>query len=137
MGGYLARDPVTGTLTVNSVGLRRTPWYFQSDASFIQEFKPNHNNEKQVVSFQATISNVLNSRSAVAYGSQIDSANSTNPIAPSGLFLGQPGFYAAAEHPYPWKTLLNTDGVVLNSTYGKPIAYELSRTIRVQVSFSF
>jgi hypothetical protein len=133
----ISQDPVTGTLTVNSVGLRRTPWYFQSDASFMQEFKPNHNNEKQVVGFQATISNVLNSRSAVAYGSQIDSANSTNPIAPSGLYLGQPGFYAAAEHQYPWKTLLNTDGVVLNSTYGKPIAYELSRTIRVQVSFTF
>jgi hypothetical protein len=133
----ISQDPVTGTLTVNSVGLRRTPWYFQSDASFIQEFKPNRNNEKQVVGFQATISNLLNSRSAVAYGSQIDSANSTNPISPSGLYLGQPGFYAAAEHPYPWKTLLNTDGVVLNSTYGKPIAYELSRTIRVQVSFTF
>ena len=133
----ISQDPFTGALTVNSVGLRRTPWYLQSDASFIQEFKPNRNNERQVLAFEATISNVFNQHSAVAYGSQIDSANSTPPIAPDGLYLGQPGFYAAAEHPYPWKTLLNADNVVLNSTYGKPIAYQLSRTIRLRIRYTF
>lgn len=133
----IAQDPVTSALTVTGVGEHRTPWYLQSDASLIQEFKVNHNNERQVLGFEATISNVMNQHSILAYGSQIDSANSSGAILPGGLALGDPGFYAAAEHPYPWKSLLNPNGVVLNSTYGKPIAYQLARTIRVKVRFSF
>jgi len=139
--GYV--DPITGlgtgtgAMTVGNAYTRRTPWYLQSDASVMQEFKPNRNNERQVLAFEATISNVLNQHSAIAYGSQVDSAIQTNPILPGGLALGQTGFYAAAEHAYPWKTLLNTDNVTMNSTYGKPIGYELSRTIRLKVRFTF
>lgn len=126
----ISQDPNTGALTVTDVRTRRTPWYIQSDASLIQEFKPNRNNERQVLGFEATIANLFNQHSAVSYGSQIDSSNNTPAISPGGYAFGSAAGYAAAEHPYDWKSLLNTDGVVLNSQYGKVLASQLSRTIR-------
>jgi hypothetical protein len=143
----ITQDQATGLLTVTGVGLRRTPWYLQSDASLIQEFKTNKSNERQVLGFEATISNVFNQHSAVAYGSQVDSAYYGGAIVPGGYSFGSAAGYAAWEHPYNWsgkggtQSLLNTNpyntGVTLNSTYGKPIAYELARTIRLKIRFSF
>ena len=144
----ITQNPDTGFLTVTDVRTRRTPWYIQSDASFIQEYKPNKSNERQVLGFEATIGNLFNQHSAVSYGTQIDSANAPSYLSPGGYQLGSPAGYAAFEHPYDWKTLLNTNfttgstgnvanPIILNSQYGKILASQLSRTIRLKVRFTF
>jgi hypothetical protein len=140
----VAQDPTTGLLTVTDVRVRRTPWYFQSDSSLIQEFKVNKNNERQVLGFEATVSNLFNQHSAVAYGSQLDSAYYGGAIVPggaAGAAFGNALGYSTWEHPYDWKNHLNTNpdnaGIHLNSTYGKPIAYELCRNIRLKIRFTF
>jgi len=148
----IVQDSVTGAMTVTDVRTNRTPWYIQSDASFIQEYKPNKSNERQVLGFEATIGNLFNQHSPVSYGTQIDSANAGSYLSPGGYQLGAPAGYAAFEHPYAWKTLLNTNTttamisptnptganpIIMNSQYGKVLANQLSRTIRLKVRFTF
>jgi hypothetical protein len=134
----IAQDPTTGNLTVTDVRSRRTPWYLQSDANLSQEFKVNPNNERQVLGFEMIVSNLLNQHSVTSYGSQIDSMNTGSYLTPGGVpfYYGSPA-YSAYMHPYPWQSLLNTDGIILNSQYGKPWSFELARTVRFAVHFTF
>jgi hypothetical protein len=133
------QDPTTGILTVKDVRSRRTPWYIQSDINLAQEFKVNKNNERNVLGFEATISNLFNQHSPLAIGSHIDPAQGSTYIAPGGLTLGNnpPAAYLAYESPYPWKTLLNTDNVTFNSNYNQVLAYQIQRNIRLKIRFSF
>jgi len=146
-------DPTSGALTVTGVRTRRTPWYIQTDFNFGQEFKVNKNNEHQVLGFEATVSNLFNQHSALSYGTEINSTNNSTYLAPQGLGQASEGTaaaYAAYEHPYPWKTMLNNnpaiDGsfdpagnqpITLSSLYGKVLASQRSRTIRLKIRFSF
>jgi len=118
--------------TVTSVCSCRTPWFLQSDASFRQEFKLNKQNEAQVLTFTADFSNLFNQQRVTAFYSQLDTANFQSFIRPNGHFD-----YSSFEHPYDWKGLLVTDGVVGNSQYGKPLLYQLGRSIRLGVRYTF
>ena len=57
----------TGAVTIGNPYARRTPWYTQTDANFNHAFKVNKNNEREVFSFQATLTNLLNQRAVVSY----------------------------------------------------------------------
>jgi hypothetical protein len=83
----------------------------------------------------------------VAYNQQMDSAYAQNFIAPNGqnLFAGQT-FYAAAERPYNIAALMNAaptnivnknGPITVNSNYGQPYLYQVARTIRLGVKFTF
>jgi hypothetical protein len=59
------------------------------------------------------------------------------------LFNGPAG-YAAFESPYNWQSLLNSVGgnsltgiQTINSQYGQPYIYQLARTLRLNVKFTF
>jgi hypothetical protein len=59
------------------------------------------------------------------------------------LPLGPPA-YTAFESAYPWQSLLNAVGgntltgtATINSQYGQPYLYQLARTIRLAVKFTF
>jgi hypothetical protein len=112
--------------------------------------------EGKSLKFEATIPNILNQKSVTAYITQIDSGVVTSFIAPgacsttvnkvtyTGCTTNEGGaFFAAAMHPYDWKTALNTpnyvtgSAVTLNSNYGKPLYYQFGRTIRLGVRFTF
>jgi len=123
---------------VNSICNCRTPWFIQTDASFRQDIKINGQNEAQVLTFEANILNLFNRQAVTAYYSQLDSAFNASFLAPGGhqLFDGTAA-YNAYEHPYDWKGLLVTDGVIGNSLYGKPLYYQLRRGIRMGVRFAF
>lgn len=123
--------------TVTSVCSCRTPWYIQSDASFKQDFKLG-TNEARSLSFEASITNLFNQQAVTAYYSQIDSGFNASFIAPGGhtLFDGNAAYFAY-EHPYDWKSLLATDGVIGNSLYGKPLYYQQRRGIRLGVRYTF
>ncbi len=124
-----------GNLTASNAYTRRTPWYIQSDLNLTQNYKVS---EGKTISFSATIPNVLNQHSVTAYNQQIDSGQFASFLAPGGIpfyYGGQA--YSLYEHAYPWKTLLNTDGIIPDSQYGKPYLYQLSRTMRLGVKFTF
>ena len=125
----------SGPITVGPVTNRRTPWYIQSDLQLQHEVKVG---ESKRVAFEFTAPNVLNQHSVTAYVSQIDSGQLTSFLSPNGLSIGNAGaFYAAAMHPYNWTADLNSSGVILNSNYGKPLYYQLPRTIRLAVRYTF
>src|SRR6202035_1084510 len=63
----VSQDPATGAITIGNPYTRRTPWYTQSDGNFVHSFKVNKNNEHQVLSFQGTITNLLNQLAPVSY----------------------------------------------------------------------
>jgi hypothetical protein len=52
---------------VTSICSCRTPWFSQSDASFVQEIKPKPHNEAQVLRFSVNVSNLINQRTPTAY----------------------------------------------------------------------
>jgi hypothetical protein len=136
--------------TVSSICSCRTPWYIQSDASFRQEFKLSKTHEAQVLTFEATIPNLFNQQRVTAYYAQLDTAQFQSYLTP-----GQQFSYAAFEHPYDWKALLNpnntnqtyfagpgntnpfTNPIVPNSLYGKPLYYQQGRSIRLAVRYTF
>jgi len=133
----LVQDQSTGDITVTSVGTRRTPWYIQSDASLLQDVKINANNPAQVVSFGVTVQNLFNQRSVTSYNSGINSENYGNALYPGGYAIGSAAAYAAYEHAYDWKSLLNSDDIILASTYGKPRSFQAARTVRFTLKYTF
>jgi len=130
------------TPTVTSICSCRTPWFNQSDASFVQEFKISKSNEAQVLRFEVNISNLLNERTPTAYISQIDSQQFQSFLTPGKNLIGTGAAYAAFEHAYPWKSLIQggTGQVVpfvANSLYGKAALFQNARALRFAVRYTF
>jgi hypothetical protein len=131
----ITQNPSTGVITVGNARTFRTPWFTQSDLNIKQSYKVK---ESQTISFDATITNALNQHEVVAYYGSVDTAYTATFIAPGGLPFYYGGeAYSLYEHPYDWKALLNTDGVTINSQYGKPYEYQVGRNIRFQVHYNF
>ncbi len=147
----VTQDPATGAVTVGNTRTYRTPWYIQSDFQLQQSYKIS---EKQSLSFSATVGNLLNQHSVTAYQGELDTGYFFQGITPSGpgctfipgsCFIadGLP-FYSAAQRPWSLSGNLNagspffTPGpITINSQYGKPLFYQTSRTIRLQVHYTF
>jgi hypothetical protein len=138
----ITQDPSTGLITASAPYTKRTSWYTDTDFNFKQSMKIG---ESKALAFDATFSNLLNQHSVVSYGQQIDSNYAVNFIGPNGTFIGNgPQFYAAAMTPYNYVALMNsaisngTGGpLTINSQYGKPYLYQLSRNIRLGLHFTF
>jgi outer membrane receptor protein involved in Fe transport len=137
----VGQDPTTGAITMSSPYTKRTPWYNQTDFNVTQNFKIG---ETKVISFSGVLTNLLNQRAVTAVGEQIDSNQAQNFISPGGvnLFAGTP-FYTATFHPYNVTALSNaafSNGglpLTVNSQYGQPNRYQLGRTIRLGLKFTF
>jgi Carboxypeptidase regulatory-like domain len=146
----VSQDPATGVITTSAPYTKRTPWYTETDFNLKQGYKLA---EKQTLTFDATFTNLLNQHAVVSDGQQIDSGYAINFIALSGQTLpgnntpanpGGPAFYAEAMHPYNYTADMNaaptnaTGGpLTVNSQYGKPYLYQLSRNIRLGIHFTF
>jgi hypothetical protein len=145
----MTQDPTTGAISIGTPYGRRTPWFTQTDANFGHSFKVNKNNEHQVLSFQATLTNLLNQRNVVSFWETANSYWSGNysAVVPNGVTLRGPGaaYYQAAETGYNLQAGLAglnagakaSNGFVLGSNYGTPEIWQLSRKIRLGVKFSF
>ncbi len=148
----ITQNPATGAITVGSPRTFRTPWYAQSDLSVGHSYKLN---ETKNIRFSVTFTNLFNRRATTADYSQMDSNFSSQFIAPGGhpIFDGA-AFYSAAEHPYDLAPLLNSaptsplcpstsnptgvcGPITVNSQYGKPYLFQLSRNIRLGLRFTF
>jgi len=158
----VSQDPTTGAITVGNPRTFRSPWYAQSDLSLGHKFKFR---ESMSIRFSATAYNVFNRRAATAYNPQIDSLFSQQFIAPVGpcgaVVAGVPsqapcvlyglstpvaavGAYGTYEKPYNVQSLLNnsvtgagTGPITLDTQYGKPYLFQLSRNIRLGLRFEF
>jgi Carboxypeptidase regulatory-like domain len=133
----VSQNQNTGAITTGTAYARRTPAYTQTDLNFKHTYRIK---EAQAVSFDATFTNLLNQRAVTAYNSQIDSNYTPSFITPNGQnFYAAVGesAYAAYMRPYDYKSLLTTDGVIINSQYGKPYLFQSARTIRLQLHYTF
>ena len=140
----ITQDPSTGAISAGPTQTYRTPWYNQTDFNLQQNYKLG---EDKILSFSATVSNLFNERSVTAYYPFVDTQNFSQYLAPGGLNItaGVSG-YAALLAPYNWQSLIRSAGGVtpgnsgietINSQYGKPFLYQLSRNFRMGVKFAF
>jgi hypothetical protein len=131
----ISQSATTGKITVGNAYVKRTPMFTQTDVNLKQTFKIKGTQE---VSVDATFTNALNQHEIVAYYGSIDSAYVPEFLTPGGLPFYYGGeSYSLYEHAYPWKTLMNDDGMTLNSQYGKPYEFQAARNIRLQLHYNF
>jgi hypothetical protein len=127
-----------GAISFGNPYTRRTPWYTQTDLNVGHALKVNKNNERQVLSFQATLTNLLNQHSVVSYWQGFNSNYFTSQFFPSGQnVFGGSAFYQAAETGYDPTAAANNSGLIKNNNYGNPNIWQLSRNIRLGVKFTF
>lgn len=140
----ITQNPTTGAVTVGAPRVHRTPRYNQADLNVGQSWKFK---ESKIIRFYVNGTNIFNSRATTAYWPYVNSLFAFNALAPGGLYFFQgSAFYSAAEHPYNVQTVLNTSGflnanaggpITINSQYGKPYLFQLSRNIRLGLKFTF
>lgn len=131
-------DPTTGALSFGAPYARRTPWYTQTDFNMSHSIKVNKNNEAQVLSFNATFTNLLNQHAVTSYWEGVNSNYDGTPLLPGGFNITQgAAFYQAAETGYNVPAAATAGGVVLNSLYGQPNLWQISRHIRLGATFTW
>jgi hypothetical protein len=129
-------DPTTGAVTIGTPFSRRTPWYTQTDFNLQHSIKVSKSNDRQVLSFNATLTNLLNQHSPTSYWEDFGSNYNFNPLFPFQIFTGA-AFYQTVETGYNVQQQVTNAGVIQNSLYGKPNLWQVSRTIRVGAQFTF
>jgi hypothetical protein len=142
-------DPSTGFITLGSPYTKRTPWYIQSDLSASDEIKVG---DHEAIKFEASAENALNQRSVTAYGSSINSWNFETPLYPGVIGTGKDqhpvGFgdgaamYQKFEGGFNPQTWVNGNGglvpaVIKNSQYGQPFLFQLGRSLRLGLRYTF
>lgn len=157
----ISQDPTSGAITVGNPYVKRTPAFLQTDFNIKQEMRIG---EGKSLSFDATFTNALNQHSVTSTGQQGDSNYSVNFLGPASsgcqqfnndqlgvagepqcFIVDGPAFYAAAMSKYDYAGAMrqsdwgSTKGgpISINSQYGKPYLYQLSRNIRLGVHFTF
>jgi hypothetical protein len=127
-----------GAVAISNPYSRRTPWFTQTDFNIGHSIKVNKDNEHQVLSFQGTLTNLLNQHSVVSYWQGFNSNYFTSQFFPSAQnVFGGAAFYQAAEAGYDPATSANNSGLIKNNNYGQPNLWQLSRNIRLGVKFTF
>jgi outer membrane receptor protein involved in Fe transport len=129
-----ATTDTTGHLVLGTPFARRTPWYTQSDLNLAHSIKVNSNNESQVLTFNATFLNVLNQHAVTAYWAGFNSDFTGNALLNGQIFNGA-AFYQKVETGY--NVAASSTKVILNSQYGQPNLWQISRSIRLGASFRF
>jgi hypothetical protein len=154
----LTQDPTSGLVNVGNPTTHRTPWYIQTDFNLQQSYRIS---EEKSISFSATFANLFNQRSVTVYQGLGDSVYSPQYVSlPSvGCQSFIPGqcilfngtdWYAAAQAPYNLTSVLNSTPytnsklvngsagpITIDSQYGKPLFYQLARTLRLGLKFTF
>jgi outer membrane receptor protein involved in Fe transport len=135
-------NPATGLITLGNTYARRTPWYTQTDFNLSHNIKVNKNNEAQVLTFNATVTNLFNQHSVVAYWQGLNSDFYGSALFQFGLFApGGAAYYKSVETGYSPQGVLNAQQsslpVTLNSQYGQPNQWQFSRNMRLGVTFTF
>jgi hypothetical protein len=132
----ITSDPATGAVTIGTPYNRRTPWFTQTDFNLSHSIKVNKNNEAQQITLSATVLNLLNQRSPVSYWQGFNSIAASSSLFPFQIFNGAAS-YQLLESGYNPQTEATSAGLLKNSQYGQPNIWQLSRNMRLGVSFTF
>jgi hypothetical protein len=133
----ITQDPVTGAVTIGTPYSRRTPWYTQTNFQIGHAVKVNKNNEQQELAFTATFINLLNQHAVVSYWQGFNSIAASSDLFPFQIFTGA-AWYQQVEEGYSPQAAVNANpNFIMDSQYGKPNLWQLSRNIRLGVTFSF
>ncbi len=142
----------SGNVTVGTPYTARTPWFTQTDFNLGHSIKVNKNNEHQILTFQATVINLLNQHSVVSEWTGFSSIYNSSSLFPLQIFLDGAGFYQETMTGYNVQSLINSQAagtceacglfgsplpLIKNSQFGQPNIWQLSRNIRLGVTFSF
>ncbi len=141
----VTRD-ATGNFVLGNVTARRTPMFSQTDISVAQDFHVSKSNEKLIARFAADCFNCLNQHSPTIYNTNLYRTG-TITAAKCGTAgtnctpteAAQAGFdYGAImTKGFDYIGLTNTSGLTLNSLYGQPTSWQLRRSMRFGVTFTF
>jgi hypothetical protein len=126
----------SGNTVLGNVFTKRTPWYTQTDLQLTHAFRVNKNNEAQQLSFSATALNLLNQHSVIADWQGLNSQYVPNSLNQFGIFGGA-AFYQQMETGYDPQALIGGGNVVLNSAYGQPNQWQISRSFRLAAKFTW
>ena len=151
----VSQNPTTGAVTVGNPRTFRTPWFTQTDLHVGHSYKLG---ESKNIRFSVDVTNLFNRRATTAYWTSLNTDfGAGGYIAPIGacgeggaqapclLFGGAPA-YSAYEHAYsvapllnnsPSNTITGAGPITINSQYGKPYFFQLSRNIRLGLRFTF
>jgi hypothetical protein len=144
-------DPSTGAVTIGTPFNRRTPWYTQTDLNLSHSIKVNHNNEHQVLSFNATLTNLLNQHAVTSYFEGFDSNYFNTALFPFQAFTGA-AFYQQIETGYNPQAEISSQAagtcvfcqifgqplpLIKDSEYGQANQWQISRKIRLGATFTF
>ena len=136
----------SGNITLGTPFERRTPWFTQSDFNIAHQIKTG---EHQAIAFEASALNVLNQRSVTAYYGGMNSTNFSTPLYPGIDPGGNPvnlasgaALYQILESGYNVQQWINGNAgavpkVIQSSWYGKPYLYQLGRSIRFTLRYTF
>jgi len=140
----VTQNATTGVIATSAPYTKRTPWYTDTDFNFKQSYKVG---EESTISFDATFTNILNQHRIVMNWEQVDSTNQVNNfIEPGGYFIGDGlPFYTAATSKYDYTAEMNNGDfngtgngpITIDSQYGKPFAYQVSRNIILGAHITF
>jgi hypothetical protein len=142
----MTRDPSTGNWIAGSVTNRRTPRFIQSDLSVYQDFHVNKSNERMIARVGAECVNCFNQHHATIINSNLIRTGSLNPAKCgtagtncTATEADQAGFdYGVLNRKgYDYVALANSQGSTRNSLYGAPQSWQVPRTLRFQVKFTF
>src|SRR5579862_1204468 len=136
----MTTDQSTGAVTIGAPYTRRTPWFIQSDLNAQHTVKVG---DHQSISFEATAINALNQRAVTAYWGGMDSLNYATALfpGPENLYSGA-GLYQELESGYNVQQFLTANGagqpnVIGHGWYGQPYLYQLGRSVRLALRFTF
>ena len=143
-----------GNVTLGTPYNRRTPWFTQTNFQIAHSIKVNKNNEAQRLALSATFINLLNQHNVVSYWQGWNSIAGSSSLFPFEAFNGA-AFYQKIETGYDPQAEINAQAngtcfacvaffstptplpLIKNSQYGQPNLWQLSRNIRLGVSFTF
>ena len=133
-------NQTTGAVTLGTPYARRTPWFIQSDLNASHTIPLG---EGKSISFEATANNAFNQHAITAYWGGMDSLYYATALYPGNenLYSGA-GLYNELEHGYNVQQFLTSNGagqpnVVGSGQYGDPYLYQLGRTVRFALRYTF
>jgi len=134
-----AADPTTGAATIGNPYARRTPWYTQTDFNLQHAIRVNKDNEHQVLTFTGTVTNLLNQHAITSYWESLDTNFAGTPLfsSPSLSISSGAAFYQTVEEGYNPQQQITGANMILNSLYGRPNLWQLSRNIRLGAQFTW
>jgi hypothetical protein len=134
----MTQDPTTGAITLGNPYTRRAPWFTQSDFNLAHSIRTG---EHQSLGFSVNVFNIFGQRVVTSYYGGMNSTFFPSPLLPQGNALSNASSYQAYESGYNVQALINDTSVgpavTKSSQYGLPFTYQLPRSMRFGVSYTF